>query len=217
MNWEIDSLSLRGYTYGIKTKLESQYFIKESIPVSEAALVLVDVWQSSSNSAHMTRSQKLFPNVKKVLNSARKHSMFVVHAPRGPEEKIAVGFRPINGEVLLDSDNIWADELELHSILQRRGIKTLFYAGFATNMCVINRPYGIKNMSERGYNIVLLRDCTDGIEFTDTENGMWVTKLAIRDVEINYGHTTTSDELINSFKNIKINKYKKDEIKWKIF
>ena len=36
---------------------------------------------------------------------------------------------------------------------------------------------------ERGYNIVLLRDATTGLEYHDTVNDLLATRMAIREIE----------------------------------
>jgi nicotinamidase-related amidase len=61
-------------------------------------------------------------------------------------------------------DAVCGDEGEqLHFLLASRGIKFLIYAGVHTNMCVLNRSFGIKNMLRRGYKTLLVRDLTDGM------------------------------------------------------
>ena len=59
----------------------------------------------------------------------------------------------------------------------------LIFAGFATNWCVLGRDYGIRSMSRYGYNMVLLRDATTGVEFPDTYDNLFTTEIAIREVE----------------------------------
>jgi nicotinamidase-related amidase len=85
---------------------------------------------------------------------------------------------------------------QLHRLLKHKKITILFYAGFAANMCVPFRDYGIRAMHERGYGIILLRDCTTAIEAHDTLNGEWLTKAAILTVEMIFGQTSTSAALI---------------------
>jgi nicotinamidase-related amidase len=85
---------------------------------------------------------------------------------------------------------------QLHRLLRHRGILHLFYAGFATNMCVLHRDYGIIAMQKRGYNIVLLRDCTVGIESAETVADMVHTRAAVSIVEMIFGVTATSEQFI---------------------
>lgn len=67
-------------------------------------------------------------------------------------------------------------------------------------MCVLTRPYGMKNMHKLGYQTILLSDCTLGTEYDDTLEELWVTRLAVRYVETFLGYSTTSEEFIKSFR-----------------
>ena len=87
---------------------------------------------------------------------------------------------------------------QLHRLLRDRKILHLLYAGFAANMCVPGRDYGTRAMQARGYNVILLRDCTTAIEGHETVEGGWLTKAAILDHEMIIGHTTTSAALIEA-------------------
>jgi nicotinamidase-related amidase len=61
-------------------------------------------------------------------------------------------------------DLVCGDEGErLHAFLASRGIKFLIYVGVHTNMCILNRSFGIKSMLRRGYKTVLARDLTDAM------------------------------------------------------
>jgi nicotinamidase-related amidase len=44
-----------------------------------------------------------------------------------------------------------------------RGIKFIIYAGVHTNMCVLHRSFGIKQMLRRGFRTALIRDLTDAM------------------------------------------------------
>jgi len=50
---------------------------------------------------------------------------------------------------------------ELYSLYRQRGIKNVLIMGVHTNMCVIGRPFGIKQMVRWGFNVALFRDLTD--------------------------------------------------------
>jgi len=84
---------------------------------------------------------------------------------------------------------------QLHRLCRHRGIVHLFYCGFAANMCVPGRNYGTRAMRQRGYNIILLRDCTTAIEAHSTLKDFGLTKAAIFETEMLLGHTATSEEL----------------------
>jgi len=50
---------------------------------------------------------------------------------------------------------------EVWSILEQRGIQNVILAGVHTNMCVLGRPFGLRQMAKNGKHVVLLRDMTD--------------------------------------------------------
>lgn len=95
-----------------------------------------------------------------------------------------------------DDEFVVASGRQLHRLCHHRKILHLIYVGFATNMCVVARDYGMRAMQQRGYNVILLRDCTTGIEAYDTLETMALTRAAILEVEMLLGFTSTSESLI---------------------
>ena len=87
---------------------------------------------------------------------------------------------------------------QLHKILKRLRILHLFYAGFATNMCLQHRDYGVRAVSEMGYNVILLRDCTAAIEAHDTVDQQLATRIFVQEVETKYAWSTTSRDFIEA-------------------
>ena len=94
-------------------------------------------------------------------------------------------------------DFIIANGQQLHRLCAHREILYLFYVGFATNLCVPHRDYGMLAMRERGYGLILLRDCTTGIETSETIDDLLCTKMAIHDYELrDIAGTITSAEFL---------------------
>jgi len=60
-------------------------------------------------------------------------------------------------------DVISADGKEIYSFLAHRGIKNLLIMGVHANMCILNRSFAIKQMSNWGIRCVLVRDLTDAM------------------------------------------------------
>ena len=99
---------------------------------------------------------------------------------------------------------------EVWSILASRGIDNVILSGVHTNMCVLGRPFGLRQMAKNGKHVVLLRDMTDTMynpqrwpyvsHFTGTD-------LIIEHIEKFVCPTITSDQLIGGetfrFKNDK--------------
>ncbi len=60
-----------------------------------------------------------------------------------------------------DRDMISDDGNEIWSILESRGINNVILMGVHTNMCVLGRPFGLRQMAKNGKAVVLMRDMTD--------------------------------------------------------
>ncbi|MBI2299627.1 MAG: cysteine hydrolase family protein [Armatimonadetes bacterium] len=106
-----------------------------------------------------------------------------------PDRRIVADIAPREGEFVVATGN------QLHRLLQHRGILHLLYVGFATNMCVVHRDYGIIAMSQRGYDCVLLRDGTLGIEAAHTYAESRLTEATILQVEMLWGVSSTAAEV----------------------
>ena len=97
-----------------------------------------------------------------------------------------------------EDEYVIATEQQLHELLEEKRIMHLFFAGFATNWCVLGRDYGIRSMARYGYNIVLLRDATTGVEFPDTYDNLFTTEIAIREVEQQYGFSASNADFFKA-------------------
>jgi len=221
------------------------------IPVTDAALVLVDVWSVHYIDSMLARVKEIVDRaIVPAATAARGAGVTVIHAPspwivqkRGyatakselatttprsaswpPTEArgiyrsgewaafgrpgeprlpavyewyedaldIAEPARPQPGDLVISSGP------ELHAVLEERRILHLFYAGFCANWCLVGRDYGIVQMNERGYNIILLRDATTGIESHDTVDQVLMTEMTIREIETKWAWSTTSEQFIQS-------------------
>ena len=58
-------------------------------------------------------------------------------------------------------DYISDDGNEIWSVLENRGIDNVILMGVHTNMCVLGRPFGLRQMAKNGKKVVLMRDMTD--------------------------------------------------------
>ncbi len=62
---------------------------------------------------------------------------------------------------IADVDAISASGEEIAGLFEKKGIKNVILMGVHTNMCVIGRSFGLRNMVRLGMNVVLMRDLTD--------------------------------------------------------
>src|SRR5262245_60083807 len=60
-----------------------------------------------------------------------------------------------------DKDAISDSGVEIWNLIEHRGIKNVILMGVHTNMCVLGRPFGLRQMAKNGKNVVLMRDMTD--------------------------------------------------------
>jgi len=60
-----------------------------------------------------------------------------------------------------DRDAISDSGVEIWNLLEDRGIVNVILMGVHTNMCVLGRPFGLRQMARAGKNVVLMRDLTD--------------------------------------------------------
>ena len=60
-----------------------------------------------------------------------------------------------------DDDAISDSGAEIWNLLESRGITNVMLMGVHTNMCVLGRPFGLRNLARSGKNVVLVRDLTD--------------------------------------------------------
>lgn len=61
---------------------------------------------------------------------------------------------------IADEDAI-TDSTEAYNLLQQRGIENVIVMGVHANMCVLGRPFSVRQMVGVGKNVVLVRDMTD--------------------------------------------------------
>jgi nicotinamidase-related amidase/type 1 glutamine amidotransferase len=62
---------------------------------------------------------------------------------------------------IYDNDAISDSGAEIAGLFYQRKIKNVILMGVHTNMCVIGRSFGLRNMVRLGMNVVLMRDLTD--------------------------------------------------------
>jgi len=88
---------------------------------------------------------------------------------------------------------------EVWRILASRRIDNVLLVGVHVNMCVLGRPFGLRQMVRNGKNAVLVRDLTDAMynpqrwPFVDHFTG---TDLVISHIETFVCPTTTSDQFL---------------------
>ena len=103
------------------------------------------------------------------------------------------------GLTIRDSDAISDSGVEIWNLLEDRGINNVILVGVHTNMCVLGRPFGLRQMAKNGKNVVLMRDLTDTMynpKRTPYVSHFEGTRLIIEHIEKYVCPSITSDQII---------------------
>jgi nicotinamidase-related amidase len=103
------------------------------------------------------------------------------------------------GLTIKDEDAISDSGIEIWNLLEDRGINDVMLVGVHTNMCVLGRPFGLRQLAKNGKNVVLVRDLTDTMynpkraPFVSHFEG---TRLIVEHIEKYVCPTITSNQLL---------------------
>jgi len=121
-----------------------------------------------------------------------------------PGDKVHIAWTRENPLLSLEPNDAVSDNgEEIYALVHRRGIKNLFIMGVHANMCILNRSFAIKQMSNWGISCVLVRDLTDAMynphsrPYVSHAAG---TELVIDYIERYWCPTTLSADLVNALK-----------------
>jgi len=116
------------------------------------------------------------------------------------EDKFYTAWSRENVALRIAPEDVISDNgAEIYSFLKSRGIENVLMMGVHTNMCVLNRTFAIKQMTNWGERCILVRDLTDSMynpkdrPFVAHDAG---TELVIEHIEKYWAPTVLSDELV---------------------
>jgi nicotinamidase-related amidase/type 1 glutamine amidotransferase len=99
---------------------------------------------------------------------------------------------------IMDGDAI-TDSAEAYYLMRQRGITNVIVMGVHINMCVLGRPFSIRQLVRQGQNVVLMRDLTDSMynhrkaPFVSHFRG---TELVVEHIEKYWCPSITSADLL---------------------
>ena len=105
----------------------------------------------------------------------------------GTRQTLLIDITP--GDVVTD------DGQEFYNVLEERGITDVLLMGVHLNICVLSRPYGIRQLVYWGKHPVLCRDLTDAFH-RDSHGHRWGTEQVVAHIERRWCPTITSDQLV---------------------
>lgn len=91
------------------------------------------------------------------------------------------------------------DSAEAFYLMKQRGIENVLIMGVHTNMCVLGRPFGIRQMVQAGQKVALVRDMTDTMYNPSEEpfvNHFTGNDLVFEHIERHWCPTVTSDQIL---------------------
>lgn len=98
----------------------------------------------------------------------------------------------------IQSGDAVTDSVEAYNLIRQRGITNVIVMGVHQNMCVLGRPFSIRQLVSQGLNVVLVRDLTDSMynsrrkPFVDHFTG---NDLVTWHIEKYWCPTITSDQI----------------------
>jgi len=107
--------------------------------------------------------------------------------------------RQHEGIKIHDQDAISGSGVEIWNLFTQRGIDNVILVGVHTNMCVLGRPFGLRQMAKNGKNVVLMRDMTDTMynpKRWPYVNHFKGTELIVEHIEKFVCPTITSDQIV---------------------
>ena len=111
-------------------------------------------------------------DVLEIFSHSLSHSM--IQPVGGSEVRMKSCFRPVFVAVqrfskqhpaidIIGYDGISDSGEEIYNFMVAEGIENVVLMGVHTNMCVLGRPFGIRQMVKLGKSVVLARDLTDAM------------------------------------------------------
>ena len=154
--------------------IHQEYYIQPVTDMKESdrfVVIFIDTWNDKPWGGvpewEAWWDNEVIPHCQNVLVPLRQYladnNANIIFSPAG--FKIYKEFEPITEPIINDTIN-------LIEYLRTNNIKTIYYVGYATNYCVLNRPTGIKEMSRLGCHIYLVEDATlalKGVGYTYEE------------------------------------------------
>ncbi|MFO7976905.1 MAG: metallopeptidase TldD-related protein [Candidatus Hydrogenedentota bacterium] len=137
------------------------------------------------------------------LDPSREATLPIDDSDGGWEGPVAEGTRPQTRQhpaiTITDKDAI-GDGAGVFYLLEQQGIENVILTGVHTNMCVLGRPFGIRQLTYLGKNVLLMRDCTDSLynpEMPPKVSHYRGTDLVIEHIEKYWCPTVTSTDFID--------------------
>ena len=212
--FKLDNRGLLELQDDLPRRSEAIYYFSRKIDAKKTALVIMDPWVNMAsthlNALHRKIAEShIIPLVGKALD--RGHPVIVLTNAPGTiaynteiHPHLAALAKQKKIDVLYHQD---MDDDDFSAHLHAKGIDSLIYGGFASNMCVIGRQMGMIPMAHQGFRLFFIPQASAAIEYPDTWKdqslhkatamiiSQWIAEIIdYRDfMEANEARNTTAD------------------------
>jgi nicotinamidase-related amidase len=107
--------------------------------------------------------------------------------------------REIAALTIVPGDAISDIGTEIYNVLKERHIDTILYMGVHANMCILNRSFGVRQMTKWGFRCIIVRDLMDAMynpasrPYVSHQDG---TELVYKFTEQYWAPSTTSSDFL---------------------
>ncbi|MEM3443006.1 MAG: isochorismatase family cysteine hydrolase [Candidatus Bathyarchaeia archaeon] len=184
--------------------------------MEKMAIIVIDMLNDFvTGELKCERAQRIIPNLKKLVEAARKHDVPVIysndahypqdfevvekwgkHAIKGTKgAEVIPELKPTNKDYIVEKrtySGFYETGLDplLRSLYKGEGAKTVVLTGLHTNMCV---RHTAADAFFRGYKIIVAKDCVEAFTQEDNEQGLKYLEYVYN------AKLLTADEIIKQF------------------
>ncbi len=172
---------------GLPYRFEDLYRFERTIHPGKTAIVIMDPWVDMA-STHLNKTYgmiietRILPLAKKAFE--RGHSIIALtNDPDSVEYNTNIhpelSAMASSGElsILYHQD---LDDEKFAEYLHSKGINTLIYMGFASNMCVIGRRMGMIPMGLQGFRLFFVPQASAAVEYQDTWDNQLIHQITTK-------------------------------------
>lgn len=176
--------------------------LEKLIRLEETALIVIDPWANHPNEGWFSRATQIVPNLVRLIDAFRayRRPVFYDSTSLPIHDSILTGMGP--HDIVIPWDQMGGGTEVLNRLLIEKGVRTLFWAGFATNLCLMAKPCGFRHIMPKDWDRLhfLVRDATIAFEARDTLMEERLQDAACYEVEYHpNGYSCTVEAVVTAF------------------
>ena len=160
----------------------------------KSAVIVIDMIKGMERWIPKERMKRIQPNIRAIMDAARERKIpviYIIHKPLGKNgTKIYEQVKPATSDFRITKNEFSSFyKTKLDMLLKKLKVKRLILTGVSTHWCVMTTAV---DASYRGYEIILLEDCTTA------PNDEW-HRWAIKWMKNSFDLTVTTQRNIGRF------------------